>query len=107
MGYSVEDSHVKALLFNQRGKWKYTVCLDYTGQTTEEWEDWDLWKEARKALKRATENGISGVTMDDVPEGWSLVIPEPRGKTAHPIMVRGGFVGLADTLFGSRGGVQD
>jgi len=104
VGYSTEDSHVYGMLFNEHGKWKYDVCLDYTGQTQAEYEHWDLKREAVKALVRATEKGISGVTMKTVPEGWMLVVPEPHALHACPLMTRGGFVGLGDALYGDQRG---
>jgi hypothetical protein len=89
------------MLFSESGKWKYDVCLDYTGQTQSQYENWDNAREAVKALARATEKGISGVTFKVVPEGWSLVVPEPHALHSYPLMVRGGFAGLADGLFGA------
>jgi hypothetical protein len=90
MGYSHNDSHVYGMLFTESGKWKYDVCLDYTGQTLEEYQHWDVNAEAVKALARATDRGISGVTLRTVPEGWSLVVPQPHALNSCPAMVRGG-----------------
>jgi hypothetical protein len=85
----VDPRKVEADLFNENGKWKYHVVLDYDGG---DHETWDLWSEAEKALSRATEQGISGVTLSKIPNDWMLVVLEPYGRTAHPIMVTGGRV---------------
>lgn len=85
MGFSVDDSIVRGDLFTENGKWKYTVALDYTKT---DYHNWDLWEEARNALRDATHNGISGVTLTDIPEGWSLVILEPYAANGYPITVR-------------------
>lgn len=74
-------------LFNDTGKWKYDVWLDYNNVP---YDNYDLWSEARKALKRATAANLSGVTIRKIPTGWSLIVPNPVGKYAHPIMVVGG-----------------
>jgi hypothetical protein len=97
------------MLFNERGTWKYNVCLDYTGQTQSQYDGCDNDREAVKALARATEKGISGVTLRAVPEGWSLVVPEPHARNSYPLMVRGGFAGVADVIGGrrARGAVRD
>jgi hypothetical protein len=104
-----DERLVDAVLFNERGKYKYDVLLDYRGITQEDYEDWDLVKQAKAALTRATENKVSKVTLTVVPEGWSLVCMSPFAQNSYPVMVRGGFAGLADTLFGSgaRGAVRD
>jgi len=86
----VHPNRVEGDLFNEGGKWKYTVQLDYEGG---DYETWDLWTEARNALARATRRGISAVTLTEIPRGWWLVVLEPVGRSAHPIMVRGGGAG--------------
>lgn len=88
MGYIQDETKVRGDLFTETGKWKYTVVLDYRGG---DWSHWDLYNEARDALARATDNGISGVGLREVPEGWSLVVLEPYAKNAYPIQVIGGL----------------
>lgn len=89
MGFSINDAHVEALLYNSNGKWKYTVCLDYSNMGRDAYEHWDLWTNAQIALAKATAKNISGVSLTKVPSGWMLVVPEPMGKYRHPIMVIG------------------
>jgi hypothetical protein len=84
-GHEFNLNHRRGDLFNPRGKWKYGVCLDYTGFDLE--EDWDIWKTARKALKQATENDVSGVTIKSLNDYWILVVLEPWGKYSHPVIV--------------------
>jgi hypothetical protein len=86
MGFSTNDSHVRGDLFNESGKWKYTVALDY-GFPGFNYTSWDLWKQARLALAHATAKGVSGVSMLQVPKGWSLIVLEPCGEYSHPITV--------------------
>jgi hypothetical protein len=85
-GFSLDPRHVEGTVFTETGKYKYTVCLDYTGG---DFETWDLWTEAKNALRRATKAGTSGVTFAEIHPGWHLVVLEPYGKTGHPIMVTG------------------
>ena len=85
-GFSLDPNHVEGNLFNENGKWKYTVLLDYSEG---DWCTWDLWEEARKALRLATENEISGVTLKEIPSGWVMVVLNPRSKHSHPIIVKG------------------
>jgi hypothetical protein len=84
---------VSALLFNERGKWKYDVQLDYTNHNPGLWEHWDLWLSAERALAAATDAGTSGVAIRSLSDanhvGWLLVVPEPWGKNSHPIMIIG------------------
>lgn len=87
MGYTYDDSRVRGDLFNERGKWKYTVVLDYRGG---DYWTWDLWSEARNALARATRSGVSGVSLKDIPYGWTLVVLEPYSRNGHPIIVEAG-----------------
>lgn len=89
MGFSIESSHVQAFLFNSNGKHKYEVCLDYSDQTREDFEHWDMHANAKRALRSATEKGISGVSFTEVPPSWFLVVPEPYSKFEYPIMVTG------------------
>jgi hypothetical protein len=86
MGYSDDPRHVRGDLFTDTGKWKYTVVLDY-GFPGFQWDHWDMWRQTRQALAHATAKGISGVTLRQIPEGWSLVVLEPYSKFEHPITV--------------------
>lgn len=79
----------KAHLFNADGTWKYDVWLHYGNADDFDYESWDLWSEARKAFRRATEMGASGVVMADIHPGWMLIVPGPVSKYEHPIMVIG------------------
>lgn len=81
-----EHDFRKGELFNEGGKWKYTVWLDYRGL---EWDTWDLWSNARQALHNSTDRGLSGVIFHTVPDGWRLVVVDPWGRYSHPIMVIG------------------
>lgn len=90
MGFSQNSSYVRGDLFNSNGKWKYTVVLDYSFQTTEDYDNWDLWTQAKVALETATEKGISGVIMHKIPNSWMLVVLDPQAKYSHPISVIGG-----------------
>jgi hypothetical protein len=94
-----DDARCEAVLFNERGKYKYALLLDYSWQTDEDFEHWDLRSQAIEALKRSTRAGTSGVSLDHVPDGWTLVVMAPRSMNSYPTMVRGGFSGLADRLF--------
>ena len=85
MGFTHDERQVEANLFNENGKWKYTVALDYTNV---DWDSLDLWSAARMALRDATERGTSGAPLRRIPEGWSLVVLEPYAKNSFPIMVR-------------------
>lgn len=93
-----DEGLVEAVLFNQGGKYKYTVILDYRDQTAEDYEHWDLREQARKALRRATERHVSRVTFTEVPDGWSLVVMTPRSQNSRPVMVRGGLAALSQAL---------
>lgn len=84
MGWTQDDTKVRADLFKAGGKWMYTVELDYDGG---DWYSWQLWNEARAALKRATERGTSGVTFATIPADWTMVVLEPHGQHGHPITV--------------------
>ena len=82
-------THVQAHLFNERGKWKYEVFLDYSGS-------WSLASDvngyidpvdaAELALETATNAGTSGVMMRKLESGWMLVVFEP--PNGWPIMVK-------------------
>ena len=74
MGYSANDNLVRGDLFNETGKWKYTVVLDFSFYQQ---GDPDLRCAVVKALEVATGKKLSGVLMTEVPAGWSLVILEP------------------------------
>lgn len=82
----IERYFSRGELFNDRGKWKYTVWLDYRGLN---WDHADLWANAATAFNNATDRDLSGVVMHSVPDGWSLVILDPWGKNSHPIMLKG------------------
>lgn len=84
MGFSLNVDHVQGFLFNPNGKYKYEVLLDYTGL---DYNHWDLWENAEKALRQATEKGISGVVYQELGDYWVLFVPEPWGKFPHPISV--------------------
>ncbi len=86
MGFNIDPTKVRADVFTESGKWKYTVCLDYSGLN---YSSWDLWEQAKLALKQATGKKISGVTFDQVPIGWMMVVLDPYGKTEYPIIVKG------------------
>lgn len=87
MGFSLDDKQVEANVFNDTGKWKYTVQLDYS---VGRWDSYDLWFEAALALKVATLKGTSGVTFSELPKDWIMVVLEPYAYNTHPIMVKGG-----------------
>ena len=92
MGFSLDSNKVEANVFNEFGKWKYTVCLDYDFPGFD-YNDWNIWEQARKALANATLKHVSGVTFTDVYPGWTMVVLEPYAKTGHPIMVKHERVG--------------
>ena len=80
-----------AHLFNEGGKWKYEIELHYElleQINNEAWENWDHWKNARDAFYLSTVAGVSGVTLNIIPDGWMLVIFDPWGKNGYPIMVK-------------------
>lgn len=85
MGYDVDESKVRGDVFTENGKWKYTVCLDYSNCL---WNSPDIWTETRRALREATGQNISGVMFDEIPAGWILVVLEPYNKFSHPIIVK-------------------
>jgi hypothetical protein len=87
MGYSYNDDHVRADLFTESGKWKYTVALDYSFQSLADFEHWDMAAQARRALRHATVLGVSGVSLLEIPEGWSMVVLDPHSKNSFPILV--------------------
>lgn len=88
-------SRVKAHLFNPRGKWKYQVWLDYAGERgrglpgegPHGWH-YDGAGMASRALRRATENGTSGVTISDLGSYWHLFVSDPPQGVplwVHPV----------------------
>lgn len=92
-----EWSKVPAHLFNDTGKWKYAVTLDYTDllQMDESQDSpalspagvhWDGHGMARRALAQATGSGTSGVTIKEVHPGWTLVVIDP--PQGYPHLVR-------------------
>lgn len=76
----------KAMLFNENGKWKYNIHLKY--QTSDK-SDSNMWKCASEALKRATEEGTSLVTLKEIPDGWFMIVKNPFSIYSHPICVYG------------------
>jgi hypothetical protein len=86
MGYSTDDRHRRGDLFNASGKWKYTVGLDYSFPG-HNWTSWDLWKQARMALTHATAQGLSGVSISKIPDGWTMVVLDPYSQHSLPIVV--------------------
>jgi hypothetical protein len=86
MGYSDNPQHVRADLFDDTGKWKHTVVLDY-GFPGFDFGSGELWEQARRALCYATRRGRSGVKLNLIPEDWRMVVLEPYSKYTHPITV--------------------
>ena len=86
MGYTVDDRQVRADVFTESGKWKYIVALDCSDV---DYDDWDLWRQAKRALVRATVNETSGVRFAEIPVGWYMVVLEPYSRHSHPVMVKG------------------
>ncbi len=80
---------VPAELFNERGKWKYSVKLDYSGITLAPSGSTyqDPHHVARSALMAATRAGTSGVSMEEIPAGWTLFVAAP--PNGWPIMAKG------------------
>jgi hypothetical protein len=94
---------VRAETFTQSGKWKYTVRLDYsrTPAIVKLPSGWiDPNEAAILALETATRAGTSEVTFERLHEGWTMFVPDP--PNGWPIMVRGGFAGLSERLYGDR-----
>lgn len=79
-------NYVAAHVFNQNGKWKYDVTLEYV---REDWDRADLHEVAREALARATENKVSGVVFRNLTPGWTMFVPEPYGRYSYPVMIVG------------------
>lgn len=75
---------VPAELFNQGGKWKYSVKLDYRNHPGGYLAPHD---NARRAFEQASALGTSGVTFKRIPENWTLVVPMP--PEGFPVMIRG------------------
>jgi len=86
MGFDMSPNRVEGNLFNERGKWKYTVCLNYDSAR---YEDVDVQETTRQALRDATMLGISGVSLREIPTGWHLVVLEPYVLNSYPFMVIG------------------
>jgi hypothetical protein len=89
-------SRVRAHLFNPNGKWKYQVWLDYIGEREElavrppgvgpaGWH-FDGAAMAKRALRRATANGTSGVSIVKLGEYWHLFVPNP--PQGYPLWVQ-------------------
>ena len=86
-----------AHLFKPSGKWEYEVFLDYTGMV--EWDERGYTKlvgpggkylnpadAACEALRQATANGTSGVTISELGQYTLVVVEPPNG---FPVMVVG------------------
>ena len=86
MGYNSDDRFVRGDLFKPSGKWEYTVTLDYRDG---DYYSYDLHQEARDALRRATDRGISGVSISGLEDYWTLVVLEPYAEGSYPIVVHG------------------
>lgn len=86
MGYNHDNTKRRGDLFNDTGKWKYTVTLDYKGA---DYDHWDIWAETTTALRRATDHGTSGVRLREIPTGWTLVVLKPYSRYSHPITIKG------------------
>jgi hypothetical protein len=84
MGYTYDETKVRADLFKPSGKWMYTVVLDYDGG---DWYASDLARQAREALMRATERGVSGVSIKALGD-WTMVVLEPYSRFSYPILVK-------------------
>ena len=82
----VDLSRVRGNLFNNRGKWKYAVYLDYSWWNE---DDYVVPEEAaKKALRVATELETSGVNIKNLDgTNYHLVVENP--PNGWPIMVTG------------------
>jgi hypothetical protein len=87
---------VRAEVFTDTGKWKYSVKLDYT-KTAKLAKLAKLANDsgyiepviaAASALFVATKAGTSEVTFEYLPRGWHMFVPDP--PNGWPIMVTGG-----------------
>lgn len=99
----LEARSVRAEMFTDTGKWKYSVKLDYaqTAAIVKMPSGYiDPGEAAALALAFATRQGTSGVNIEVLPERWSLVVFDP--PNGWPVLVHGGFAGLSDALFGER-----
>lgn len=90
---------VSAELFTPSGKWKYSVLLDYTGiyhkpvsvdGVRDKSIPWtlDVGRAAELALAAATDRGTSGVSIRELGDYWTLVVPDP--PNGWPVLVRHG-----------------
>jgi hypothetical protein len=87
--HEYSHSRVPGYLFKQSGKFKYEVFLDYTGilnlDGTPVRGKWLSPSDAAlKALKQATQNGTSEVSLE-APGSLHLVVINP--PTGFPVMV--------------------
>jgi hypothetical protein len=82
----MSDLERKAMMFNERGKWKYDVTLVYVRN---DFYESNMWKTSAEALKRATIKQKSGVMFETVPDKWFMIIKKPYGIYSHPICVYG------------------
>lgn len=95
-------SEVRGHLFTPTGKWKYDVSLDYSeiwhriiSQPAREVAENIFGRleylspedAARMALDRASRRGTSGVSVRDLGDYWTLVVPDP--PNGWPIMATG------------------
>lgn len=89
-GWDTLRTDVRGEVFNEHGKWKYSVSLDYReteGITTASGYA-DPCCAARRALAVALHNGTSGMeTPRKLPPGWTLVVFDP--PNGWPVLVRG------------------
>lgn len=85
MGFSVSEGVVRGDLFNERGKWKYTVAIDMT-----EFYNFHPLQLAVLAAVRNTPAEIRGVVDGVVSEnsGFWLVVLEPNHAYPHPVMIK-------------------
>lgn len=83
MGFSLNPEVVEGNLFNEDGKWKYQVALNYKGL----YNHFEPIDATRLAWSNSV--GSSGVTLEHIPKGWFLVVLEPYHIYSHPVMIRG------------------
>lgn len=85
MGFSVDDGIVRGDLFNERGKWKYTVAIDMR-----EFFNHEGVQLAVLAAIRSTPESVRGVKDSVVAtgSGFWLVVLEPSHAYSHPVMIQ-------------------
>lgn len=79
MGYTTNESAVRADLFTENGKWKYSISLDMEGN----YDEVNIWK----AIPRIVRSQYGSVVHKPY-EGMWIVILEPCWKYSHPIMMK-------------------